>query len=84
MNQVHRAFQAYFQSLPPLKPPLVKPLRPGMLPDSVKEEIIESPPRITAAHIRRMAEILDEKLSEYEIAEMVLEAYFFILYPKLY
>jgi hypothetical protein len=74
---MHRAFKAYFQSLPPLHKPEPKPTRPGLLtkpsPNEQKdtEEVV---PKITLAHLKKMAELVDEKFSEYELAEMVLEA----------
>ena len=74
---MHRAFKAYYQSLPPLHKPEPKTVRPGLLTKATQndsrntEEVV---PKITLAHLKKMAELLDEKFSDYELAEMVLEA----------
>ena len=45
-----------------------------MVASSSQEKPIPPTPRITVDHLRKMANLLDEKISEYELSEMLLEA----------
>ena len=81
-NEMHKAFVAYYQCRPPTHKPVPKPVRPGMLPPPISNSSSSSStdpqesvvPRITIDHLRTMAELVDEKFSEYELAEMFMEA----------
>ena len=71
-----RAFQVFYQVLPPVVKSKEEEIRPGILPQWIQKqkEIEIAEPRITAQHIRELALLLDEKFSEKEISEMILEA----------
>ena len=77
---MHKAFTAYYQCRTPTQKPVSKPVRPGMLPPPVTNTSSSASssdpqaPRITIDHLRTMAELVDEKFSEYELAEMFMEA----------
>lgn len=75
-DEMNRAFTAFYQCLPPIHKPVPKPVRPGLCPSKNTGFIKSSPvvPKITISHIREMAKLLDEKISEYELSEMLAEA----------
>jgi hypothetical protein len=75
-NEMHRAFLSFYQCLPPMNKPVQKPVRPGLTQPKTTSSSKQAPavPKITISHIREMAKLLDEKISEYELSEMLAEA----------
>ena len=71
---MNRAFTAFYQCLSPIQKPAPKLVRG--LSNNVKggTKITPIVPKITIDHIREMAKLLDEKISEFEISEMLAEA----------
>jgi hypothetical protein len=74
-EEVHRAFLAFYQCQPPIHKPAPKPVRPGLSQSkAASTKDVPVVPKITISHIREMAKLLDEKISEYELSEMLAEA----------
>ena len=71
---MHRAFTAFHQIMPPTSKPTPKPTRPGLTHNSETTKPGHIVPKITINHIREMAKLLDEKISEFELTEMMAEA----------
>lgn len=75
-SEMSRAFKAFYQCMPPIHKPAPKPVRPGLNQAKITSPKKAAPvvPKITINHIREMANLLDEKISEYELSEMMAEA----------